>query len=229
MGLGDFTGSLGLESINLSGLFDKIQNFFVIFLLVLILGAIAAALVIQKRKNKNKGQGFKIGWWVEVDNEMRASHVDDVEEVVIPGTTLRIFYNRKKDLWITRFTRGVGTNLFYVCLTPDNQMINFSIPSISKRLAEANLKYDHTDMLWAAENAREYIKKNYKDKAVKWWQLYQNTIATAALIIVFTLCFVMIIFFMRNIMKDLSGLISHTSELVKIATTNVQSSGVVGA
>lgn len=230
MGFSDFTNSLGFGSINLGGLFDTILKYAAIVILLVIIGAIVMAIAIRRKNKKSKNEDtFKVGWWVEQGNEMTPSRVDDVEEIVIPGTILRIFHNKKKDLWIPRFTRGVSPKLFYVCLTPTNQMINFSIPSISKELAEANLTYDHTDMLWAAENSREYIKRNYKNKAIKWWQLYQNTIATAALLIVITFCFIMIIYFMRGLAKDLSGVVSTAGELLKQATAAAQTSGVVTA
>lgn len=226
MGIGDIAG---FGSIDMSGLWDKVLTFAGVFVLILLLGGIVTAFFVLKNKKKKKGEAFKIGWWVEVGDRMEASHVDEVQEIIMGGTTLRIFYNKKKDLWLPRFTRGVSSKLFYVCLTPTNQMINFSIPRVNKYRKEAELEFDHTDMLWAAENSREYIKRNYKDKAVKWWQLYQNTIATVALIIVFTFCFIMIIFFMRNIMQDLSGLVGQVGSLVKTSCAAAQTSGVVGA
>lgn len=219
----------GFGSIDVSGLWDKVITFAGVFVGILIFGGIIAAFFVLKAKKKKQGETFKIGWWVELGDRMETSHVDEVQEIIIPGTTLRIFYNKKKDLWIPRFTRGVGRKLFYVCMTANNQMVNFSIPRLNKDKKEAELEYDHTDMLWAAENSREYIKRNYKDKAVKWWQLYQNTIATAALIIIFTFCFIMIIFFMRNIMQDLGALVGQVGNLVETACTNTQTSGVVGA
>lgn len=219
----------GFGSINMSGLWDKIITFGGVFVGMLILGAIVAAFFVLRAKKKKEGEAFKIGWWIELGDRMEASHVDDVQEIIIPGTTLRIFYNKKKDLWIPRFTRGVGRKLFYVCMTPTNQMVNFSIPRLNKDKKEAELEYDHTDMLWAAENSREYIKRNYKDKAVKWWQLYQNTIAVAALLIIFTFCFILIIFFMRGMMEDIGGVAGQVGKLVETACMNTQTSGVVGA
>lgn len=217
-----------LGSIDFGFIIDKIYSYVGIFLLLLVLGGLIGAFFVMKRKGKEKQGKFKIGWWHEIGERMEPSKMDEVSEIVIPGTTLRIFFNEKKDLWIPRFTRGISANLYYVLLTPTNQMVNFTIPSLSKDLKNANLEYDHTDMLWAAENSREYIKRNYKDKATKWWQLYQNTIATAAIIVIITFSFVIIIYFMKGIVEEMGNVAAQLGEYSLKACQNAQTSGVVG-
>jgi len=82
-------------------------------------------------------------------------------------------------------------------------------------------------MLWAAENTREFIKRNYKDKSIKWWQAYQGAITTAIYIVILTFSFVVIIYMMRGIVKDL-GVVSGTiAEAVKTSCSNAFDSGVV--
>jgi len=229
MAISDITGGFLPSSFNSGAIVDKIYSFLGVFLLLVALGGIVTAFVIIKKKGKNKGNGFKIGWWYEVGGRMEPSTMDEVEEIIIPGTVLRIFHNKKKDLWIPRFTRGISKNLFYVLLTPTNQMVNFTIPSLSQDLKIAKLEYDHTDMLWAAENAREYIKRNYKDKAVKWWQLYQTTIATAVLLAMMTFCFILIIYFMRGLMADMGDIAKTLGSKALEACANARTSGVVAA
>lgn len=231
MALGDILGSFGLGNINIDGIINSIFHFIGIFLVILVLGGSLTAFLIIRKRKKNKAETFKIGWWKEVGEEMKTAKVQDFEEVVLPGSMLRIFYNKENDLWVPRFTRGVNgvDNLFYVLLTPTNQMVNFAMPSLSADLKRANIIYDHTDMLWAAENSREYIKRNYKDKAVKWWQLYQNTIATAAIIIVFTFCMVLIIYFMKGIVSQLGDVVGSVAELLKQANAAKATSGIVTA
>jgi len=222
--LGNFGGSFDVSSI-----VDKIYNYLGIFLLLLVLGGVVGVFIIIKRKGQAKEGQSKIGWWHEIGDRMEPNKMDQVDERVIPGTTLRIFFNEKKDLWIPRFTRGITKDLYYVLITPTHQMVNFVIPSLSSDLKRANLEYDHTDMLWAAENSREYIKRNYKDKAVKWWQLYQNTIATAILIFVMTFSMVIIIYFMRGIVVDMRGVATTIGEYAVKTCQNSQTSGVIGA
>ena len=232
MGLGDILssgGGGGLGAIDLQALGGKLLNFGIIFLLLIVLGGVVMALFVVKSRNKKKGEKYKVGWWLEVGERLEANYVMEVEEIRVPGTSLRIFYNKEKDMWLPRFTRGVKNNLFYVLLTPTGQMVNFTLKSLTADLRSANLEYDHTDMLWAAENSREYIKRNYQDKAVKWWQLYQNTIATAAMILIMTFSFILIIYFLRGVVQDIGAIASQMGDYAKQACMNSQSSGVVGA
>lgn len=224
----DLIGGM-FSSFDFSSIVDKVYHYLGIFLLLLVLGGVVAAFIFMKKKDKSSEGKNKIGWWHEIGPLMEPGKMDEVNERVIPGTTLRIFYNEKKDLWIPRFTRGITSKLYYVLITPTHQMVNFVIPSLSSDLKRANLEYDHTDMLWAAENSREYIKRNYKDKSVKWWQLYQNTIATAILIFVMTFSLIMIVYFMRGLVVDMRGVAATLGDAALRACENAQTSGVVGA
>ncbi len=226
MEIGDIFGSLG--GFNLSWVVEKVYFFAGIFLLFAIIGGLVIAFFSLKSKKGKQKDIKKVGWWQEVTGteSMEPGRMDEVEEIVIPGTPLRVFYCKKRDLWLPRFARGVSKDLFYVLLTPTQQMVNFTLKSLTSDLKQANLDYDHTDMLWAAENAREFIKRNYKDKSVKWWQLYQNTIATASLILVITFSFLLIIYFMRGMAQDLGTVAAVINEAVKTSCANAATSGV---
>lgn len=229
MELGDVFGSLG--GFNMSVIVEKAYFFLGLFFLFAIAGGLIIAFFSLKSKKGASKDMNKVGWWQEVTGteSMEPSSMDEVEEIVIPGTTLRVFYCKKRDLWLPRFSRGVSKNLYYVLLTPTQQMVNFTLKSLTSDLKQANLEYDHTDMLWAAENTREFIKRNYRDKSVKWWQLYQNTIAIAGLLIIFTFCFLLILYFMRGITQDIGSIATTTSEAVKFACSNAATSGVTPA
>ncbi len=227
MGVSDFASSFKLGNIDFSGLLNKVYAYAGIFILLVIVGGIIFAYFAIRSKKKNKGEKFHIGWWRDNGNRMERDHVIDVDEIVIPGTSLRIFHNSKKDIWIPRFTKTVGGKMYYVCLTSTNQMINFDIPSLDMELKRANVDYkDPTGALWAAENSREYIKRNYRDKSVPWWQLYQTTIATAAMIVIMAFSFILIIYFLRGIVVDLGVVANQLGEYTKQACQNAQTSGV---
>ncbi len=229
MELGDVFGFLG--DFNLSWIIEKVYFFVGLFFLFAIIGGIVITFFHLKTKKGKQKDTKKVGWWQEVTGteSMEPSRMDDVEEIVIPGTPLRVFYCKKRDLWLPRFSRGVSKDLFYVLLTPTQQMVNFTLKSLSSDLKEANLEYDHTDMLWAAENTREFIKRNYRDKSVKWWQLYQNTIAVAGLMLIFTFSFLLILYFMRGMMQDIGAVAGTISEAVKTSCANAATSGVMPA
>lgn len=155
--------------------------------------------------------------------------MDEAEEIIIPGTILRVFYVRKKDLWLPRFNKGITKDLFYVAMAPNRRMVNFTLESLKDGLKEAKLELDHTDMLWAAENTREFIKRNYKDKSIKWWVAYQGVITTAIHILIMTFSFIIIIYFLRGIVTDIGGVASTLSQTLETSCQRAFDSGVVPA
>ena len=229
MNVGDIFSSFGLGKLNIGLIVDKIYFFAGIFFLCLIVGAIIAGFIYYRFKKKEIKDIKKIGWWEETSAGLVPTHMEDVEEIVIPGTQLRVFYDEKKDLWLPRFTRGITKDLFYVAMTPNRQMINFSLKSIGDTLKEANLDYDHTDMLFAAENMREFIKKNFKDKSIKWWQAYQGVITTAIYILIMTFSLGIIIYMMRGIVKDIGSVADTLKLALQQSCANAFNSGVVPA
>lgn len=212
---------------DISVIVDKLYFFAGVFLLCLIIGGIIVGLLYVKKKKKTGKDIKKIGWWEETAVGMTPGRMDEAQEIVIPGTTLRVFYVKERDLWLPRFTKGITPTLFYVAITPNRQMVNFTLKRLGAEMKEAGLDYDHEDMIWAAENTREFIKRNYKDKSIKWWQAYQGVITTAIYILVMTFSFVIIIYFMRGIVKDLSSVADTISKAVQTSCQNTFNSGVV--
>ena len=80
-----------------------------------------------------------------------------------------------------------------------------------------------------AENTREFIKRNYKDKAVKWWQAYQGVITTAAYILIMTFSLILIIYFLRGIVKDLGIVADRVAAAAETTCRNSMTSGVTPA
>ena len=213
-------------SFNFSVIIDKIYFFVGIFLLALVVGVIIFGFFYFRSKKNEVKDLKRIQWWEENSGVTVLSRQDMAEEIVIPGTSLRVFYVKERDLWLPRFTRGITKDLFFVMMTPNRQMVNFTLKSLESNLKEAGLEYDHTDMLWAAENTREFIKRNYKDKSIKWWQAYQGVITTAIYILIMTFSLVLIIYMLRGIVKDMATLQATIGEAVKTSCQNAFNSGV---
>ncbi len=216
-------------SIDVGAFIDKFLTFLIILVAIAIIGGMVF-FFMKWRKEKKDPIGKKIGWWEEVQGKLIPTSMDDANEIIIPGTRLRVFYLKSKDMWLPRFTRGITKDLFYVCITPKRELVNFTLKSISKDMAEAGLEYDHTDMIWASENLREFIKRNYRDKATPWWKAYQGVITTAIYIVILTVSFVVILYFMRNLIGDMSSILSGIENLLnKMNACNPQGSGIAPA
>lgn len=231
MAIGDIFSDLGISNLNVGSIVDKLFLYGGVFIVIILIGAVVGLVLYVRKKNKGGSQvNKKIGWWEEVQGRLVPLHVDDAEEIAIPGTNLRVFYIKTRDMWLPRFTRGITKDLYYVVITPQREMVNFDMPSISADMKKANIGYDHTDMRWAAENTREFIKRNYKDKAQKWWQLYQGPITTAIYILVMTFSFMIIIYFLRGAFQDLGVVADKLGVVVdKINTCVPQGSGITPA
>ncbi len=198
---------------NIGDLADKLLVIGMVILIILIVATIVFFLL--KAKQNKKTPKIQIGWWEEVHGNLIPTAMNTAKEIIIPGTRLRVFYIKSKDMWLPRFTRGITKDLFYIAITPKRELINFTLTSIGEDMEKAGLKYDHTDMIWASENLREFIKRNYRDKSEKWWKAYQGVITTAIYIILLTFSFVIIIYFMRQIVGDMGDLLGDIATLIK--------------
>ncbi len=218
----DFT-----TNFNLGGIFDKILLIGTLIFVIIIVGAIM--FFILKWKGKQKlGNLKEIHWWEEINGKLTPIRVDQAEELTIPGTNLKLLHVKKSNTWLPRFTRGISPTVYYVAITAHKEIVNFTLKSLDESMMEAGLDYDHTDMRWAAENLREFVKRNYKDKAVKWWQQYAGVITTAAFILVMTFSFVIILFFMRGIVSDIGVVANNMAEAAnQLNLCTPQGSGVI--
>ena len=200
-------------SFNIGAVVDQLLFWSIIVITIIVISGIAFFLLNRRKKLKNPDK--KLGWWEEVNENLIPTAMDTIKEIIIPGTRLKVFYIKAKDMWLPRFTRGITKDLFYVCITPKREMVNFTLTKIGEDMEKAGLKYDHTDMIWASENLREFIKRNYRDKATPWWKAYQGVITTAIYIIILTFSFVVILYFMREMMGDIGGLLTGIKDLMK--------------
>ena len=218
-----------LPKFDVLGITDKILNYGMV--IIAVAAVMGIAFFIYKRKNKkSSGVMKKIGWWEETQNGMVPLHMDDAEEITIAGTGLKVFYIKKRNLWLPRFTRGVTAELFYVCITRNRELVNFTLESLKDNMAKAGLNYDHTDMRWAAENTREFIKRNYKDKATPWWKEYKDTISMAIHILLHTVSLIVIIWLIRGLIGDIGEVAGSISSAIdKMNIHSPPSSGITPA
>ena len=222
----DMFGQMDFKAL-LGNLFNML-----VILFVIIISA-ALVYVLYRRKNKqDSGTKKEIYWWEEVNGRLIPNRKDTAEEISIPGTNLKLFYIKKSNMWLPRFTKGITLTMFYVAITPRKEIINFTLKSLEKDMDEAGLDYDHTDMRWAAENLREFVKRNYKDKATPWWREFKDVITTALYILVMTFSLVIIIYFLRGVISDIGGVaagLETALERISACSPNAGSVVVQGA
>jgi len=214
------------SSLNFSGMFFSVINVVMIVIIAVIVG-LFVFMYFRWKKNKRAGVDQEIYWWEEIQGYMRLIRKDKAQEIIIPGTNLRLFYIKDKNMWLPRFANAVKQGVFFVTITKNKEIINWTPKSIDKELAKTNLSFDNTDMRWAAENLREFVKRNYKDKAEKWWKEYAGVISLAIFIVLMTISLVTIIYFMRGIVQDMGAIGSSLASAIDKINACSPGSGIV--
>lgn len=186
MGVLDIKGLEFLKSIDLGKFLSQVGNFFLfLFVLLLISGII---IFFYYQRSQKKLYDKKIHWFEEQHGELWPVGDNKACELTIPNTNLQVFYIKEKDMYLPRGTKRMGLKSYWYAIKNNREVVNFTIRNINKE-SEAELNYDHTDMRYANQNLKDLIKRNYRDKSVKWWKEYKDIISTVIFILVMGISF----------------------------------------
>lgn len=191
LGLENIQGLDFLNNVNFMGFFSGLGKFLFLMFIVAV-ASIIIVVYLLKRKEK-KSYDNTLYFFEEVNHNLIPTDTLKACELIVPGTSIKVFYVKSKDLYIPRGTKRMGAKKYWYAVRNNRELINFSLTNINKELKEANLDYDHTDMRYANENLKEIIKRNYKDKSTKWWKEYKDVIATVIYIFVISVGFFFLI------------------------------------
>lgn len=214
-----------LNNISFSGIFSGIGNLIVILLAFGIVAVIVGLIYyrLQEKAEFNiKGHFFEEvnGNWIPL-NDLK------FKELTVPNTNVRVFYNKEKDLYMPRGTRLMGHNSYWYGITNNREIINFSLKNLNKQLAEMNLAFDHTDMRYSHLNLAEIIKRNYKDKSVKWWKEYKDLISTIIFIFVMSLAFFFLIGRIGTLIDKIGPMLERIDLLLDKANSILESTKAI--
>jgi len=200
-----------LGSFNFKGTIDSLLTALMIGFAIIIFIVLMYFTFSKKKKFLQKAPVINLVWWSDLNGKMEQEREDKAKEVFISGTNLSLFYVQDKKLWLPRFRNATKTNLYYLTKDKAGNIINFTVSSINDK-KQAETKEDETDESWAAENTREFIKRNYTDKAIKWWIAYKDVITIGIYIIFLTLSFVVITYFLKDLAKDVGTITAGINE-----------------
>lgn len=215
-----------MSQLNIKGVLGNVFNFVALIVVAALVGGMVF-MYFRWKKGKASGSFKEIQWWEEVSGQLIPVRKDKATEIIIPGTNLRVFYIKDKNMWLPRFSRGITQNTFFVAITRNKELINFTLQSIDDQLAKASLTYDHTDMRWAAENLREFVKRNYKDKATTWWKEFSQIIGVAIFIVFMTISLVTIIYFLKGVVQDIGVVANQLGVAIDKINACSPGSGVI--
>lgn len=215
LGLENIKGLGGLKNINFESILSGVGAFVTILLLfIFVSGIIFAVLtILKKRKLFNK----KIFWFEEIHGSVVPIDEDAATEMTVPGSDIRVFYIKKKDLYLPRPTIRMGKDAYWFVIKNNREIVNFKLKNINVEMKEANLDYDHTDMRYALTNLLALIKRNYRDKSQSWWREYKEVISLVILIFAMSLSFFFLIWQIGKLIDKVGALITHADTLVKSA------------
>lgn len=220
IGVGDLGFSFG-KSMSLIGQIG-------ILLVLLIIVGFVFYLLLWRRKQK-KTYKENIHWFERVPGNPLAPIEDNVAcELTIPGSNIKVFYIKSKDLYLPRPTRNMGKNHYWYAIRDNKEISNFSLKDINEETGEAGLDYDQTSMKYADSYLRELIQRNYRDKAIPWWKEYKDVIATAILIFMLGVVFFFLFSRLEKVVGAIGKLVEHVDTLIKSAEA-YKGSGVIEA
>ncbi len=221
---GLFAGFLGvpglktpeaLQNINISGIFQGVGAIIGLLFTIGVVGGVIA-LVLYKRKQIALDKE-SLHFFEEVNGQMIPIEDVKAREITIPGTGIRVFYIKSKDLYMPRGVKKMGKNSYWYAIRNNRELVNFIMKNLNDAMVEANLEFDHTDMRYAYANLREIIKRNYRDKSTKWWQEYKDVISIVIYVFVITLSFIFIISKIGGLLDKVGVLIDQLVPALDIA------------
>lgn len=194
--------------INLKAFFIGMLTWGAAILGIIIGGILIAAIWYWRSLKNKKSPNLKnIIWYRMIKGKTTPINLKDpdaAEEILVPGTGLRLFYIEKSDTYMPRLKEEIDKDIYFAMLAANGRIINFTLQSYDEAMRSVGLEFDRADNLWDVENAREFVKRNYTDKSIKWWQAYQQVISNAIHIILHTITLVVIIYFMKKFFVDIT-------------------------
>ncbi len=177
MGIGETLSGVGVKlpeglGTNAGGVIQAL-----VFLLILGLIAGGVAYYFSRKKQFNK----KVHIFEEVSGQVIPVGTDTAKEIVLPNTSIRAFFLKKRKVFLPRPSIQTGTGNYWFFIRDDSEWMNIRPSNLNKELTELGFHYDHTDMRMANASLKKLIEKNYKK--LNWIKEYAPYIAMGILMV----------------------------------------------
>lgn len=178
-----------------------------IFFVILIAGIITFFYYqakIKKMQYKNKIHIFK-----EVNGKPYPIDNDMAKEIRVPDSNIGLYLLKKNKIYVARPTRSMGKDSYWYKIRPNGEWVNFDLESDEQKSSKAKASYDQSGTKYAYINLKEIIKRNYKDKAIKWWKEYAPLITFVIVSFIFVLACVILLARIGKLIAQLGPLIEQ--------------------
>lgn len=220
-----FLGDLGAPSIGgakLAGLGSTILIILIFFFVALIAGIIT--FVYYSRKAQKHQFRHNINIFKDIAGEIQPIDNDIAKEVYVPDTNISLYFLKKRKIYIARPTRAMGKNAFWYKILSNGEWVNFNLKEVDGKKTLSEAEYDHRDTRYAYINLKEIIKRNYRDKSVKWWKEYSHLITFIVVSFIFILGCWILLAKIGNLIKELGPLLDQFRIIAESMSNGVQAS-----
>ncbi len=177
MGIEETLSGIGLklpEGIG-AGAGGIIQGIIFLFIFGAVAGGITYYISNKKQYNKH------IHIFEEIAGKAVPVGMDKAKEVVLPNTSIRAYFLRKKKIYLPRPSIQTGVGHYWFFIRKDGEWINVGMENLNTKMTELKIHFDHTDMRMANASLKKLIEKNYKK--LNWLKEYAPYIAIGLLIV----------------------------------------------
>ncbi len=205
---------------------------FIFIFVAIIFGGLA--FFYYSKKAKKVAFKNKIPIFINTNGKLTRIGIDTAKELFIPDSNISLYFLKARKIYIARPTRAMGKDEYWYSISPNGEWVNFDLSTDPEHNTLALADYDHRDTRYAFTNLREIIKRNYSDKAVKWWKEYSPLITFIVMAFIFVAGCGFLISRVGALIREIPPLLSEMSEIADAIGKAVQlsqnlNSGVVGA
>lgn len=176
---------------NWSAIGNGILVVLICFAVVIIVGVFA--FIYYQKKLMKVQYKHKIPLFKKLHGKFARIGFDNAKEVIVPDTNVGLYFLKNKKIYIARPTKAMGLDEYWYHISENGEFINFDLSSVPGHDTLSKADYDHRDTRYAYINLKEIIKRNYRDKAVKWWKEYAPLITFIVVSFIFILgCWILL-------------------------------------
>jgi len=210
--LGSIPGLGVLEGFDAGGFFSGVGRIMTFIVLLAIASAIIGFFFYKRKSTQKYNQ--TIHFFESVNGQTIPIEDCQACELIIPGTSIAVFYIKSKDFYLPRGVIKMGKNSYWYAIRDNRELVNFSLKDINSEMKEAGLDYDHTDMRYANKNLKKIINDNYRSKSKKWWQEYKDVISTVIFIFVLSVAMYLLINKIGGLIGQVQPLLHEAQQVV---------------
>ena len=215
MGVGDLLASVGVKNLpEVTGV--GLGNFLQGFIFFIVLSCLVAGIVFYFANKRQYNKHIHL--FEEINGQTTPVGMDKAKEIVLPNTSIRAIFLRKRRVYIPRPSIQTGKDHYWYYIRKDGEWNNVGLESLNKKLDELRIYADHTDMRMANASLKKLVDKNYKK--LNWLKEYAPYIAMGMLIFILAISAVLVLN-QANKTTAALGASAETNKEVAVALANI--------